>query len=219
MYTDTQYSIIFYIITVTWILNTVISYTNITVTWTLLFHVLVSSLHKHSSTLNIAISYRHWLYCTLLFHIFVSLITLIRYTCTCSICITVTQVLYTIIICTHHMDSSVYMHWLFLYSCCRDHCYITWIIATWIFLYSRYMTVSHYWCWYSITRYECCCFVMCETKCHVDLSRRGHSKIPHLLFLFSVILFYVINRAHVHLSCNMYHALLSFLINCAVLIG
>ena len=36
--------------------------------------------------------------------------------------------------------------------------------------------------------------------------------IPHLLFPFPVIVFYAINRAHVMLSCYMYHILHLFLI-------
>jgi len=109
MYTIHRYFIILYIVTVTWILNTAISCASIIVRQTLLFHVLVSSLHEHSSTLDTAISCRHWLHWTLLFHVSVSLITLIHYTCTSGTCIFVTRVLYTIITCTCYMDSLVYM--------------------------------------------------------------------------------------------------------------
>ena len=103
-----------------------------------LFHVLVSLLHEHSSILDNTISYRHWLYWTLLFHVFESLITLIRYICTFGTCITVTRVLYSVITYTCHMDSPVYMLWLFYIFLLQ---WIT-VLVTWIFLYSCFMTIS-----------------------------------------------------------------------------
>ena len=127
--------------------DTVISYTCITVTRSLLLHVLVASLHEHSCTLDTVISYKHWLHWILLFHIFVSLITLIRYTCTSGTCITFTRVLCTVIICTCRMNSPVFMLWLFLYSCCNGllfllHGYscipVTWLYPVILIWYSCY---------------------------------------------------------------------------------
>ena len=119
------------------ILDTVISRTSITVTRTLLFYVLVSYLHEHSSILDTAISYKHWLHWTLLFHVFVSLITLTRYICTSDTRITVTRVLYTVITCTCHMDSPVYMLRLFLYSYCNGLLFMlhgcSYIPVTWLY--------------------------------------------------------------------------------------
>ena len=34
-----------------------------------------------------------------------------------------------------------------------------------------------------VTRHECCWYVMCGTKCHVDLSNGGHSRIPYLRYI------------------------------------
>ena len=64
-----------------------------------------------------------------------------------------------------------------------------------------------------ITGHVRCWYVMCETKCHVDLSHRGR---PHSCFSFSVILFHDINKAHALLSYWMYHVLFSLLIYCVV---
>ena len=58
----------------------------------------------------------------MLFHLLASLFTWICYTCISYACIIVTLVLYVVIACICHMDSLVYILWLFQYSCCMDRC-------------------------------------------------------------------------------------------------
>ena len=159
------------------------------------------------------------LYWTLLFHVYVPLIhgyaippdTVISY-----ICITDTRILCThlfLVLITLLHRFIVYMRWLILYS-------VAWITvpATWIFMYSYYMTISCYWYRYDIrvTWHVCCWYAMCETKCYVDLSH-GVPVEPHISnFSFFVILFHDINKIHVLLSYYMYHSLFLFLIHCVV---
>ena len=115
-----------------------------------LFHELISQLHGHCSSIDKYHWYTdtlvHW---TLLFHLFVLQITLRCYTCTSGTCITIAQVLYTIITCTCRMDSLVYMLWLFMYSCCNGllfllHDYacipVTWLYPVILIWYSCYWT-------------------------------------------------------------------------------
>ena len=113
--------------------------------WTLLLHVPVLWLHGHSSTLdtvfhlNICYTehcyfmymyYRHTdiaTHDTIISYSFplthgytIPLDTVISYICTIAHGYSV----HSYIMFIHHcyMDSPVYMRWLFLYSCCMDHC-------------------------------------------------------------------------------------------------
>jgi len=152
-YTDTvtctlihRYSIILDIVTITWILDTVISWDSITVIWTLLFHILILSSHGHFSTLDIIISWRHLLHWTLLPHVLAPPITRIHYICISYTWITVTWVLYTVMTCTYHMNLFVYKLWLFLYSCCMD-CYSCYVAYSYMhtpisLFHDYYMLVS-----------------------------------------------------------------------------
>ena len=58
-----------------------------------------------------------------------------------------------------------------------------------------------------VTGHESCWYAICGLP-HLLFS------FPVILFPFPVILFYAINRAHVMLSCYMYHVLYLFLIYC-----
>ena len=117
---------------------------------------------------------------------------------------------YTTVIYTHRSTCidclCILVAWIMVY-----------IIATWIFLDSRY--IDHCLCHmdYCYMSSSSCILVtwlfpvlillfpLLNTWA-VDM-RCG---IPHLLFPFSVILFYAINWAQVLLSCYMYHALYLF---------
>ena len=93
------------------------------------------------------------------------------------------------------------------------------VLVTWILLYSCYMTISCNPDMVLLLQYMWAVDIWC-----VKLSAKwikatwATSRIPHLPFLFPVILFHAINRAHVLLSCYMYHALYLFLIHCVVLL-
>ena len=115
-----------------------------------------------------------------------------------------------------YIDSLVYMCWLFLFSCRMDH-YSYYMVNCYMYI----PVISLHDCFplliliYIVTGHECCWYVMCETKCHVDLKPRRPPLESYISsFPFPVILFHAINRAHVLLSCYMYHALFLFLIYC-----
>ena len=100
---------------------------------------------------------------------------------------------YTVIIMTWILGISLlHMHVWFLYSCHMDPC-------------SYYM-------YYCSMLYDCfplliLIFPLLDMSCWYAMCG-----IPHLLFPFPVILFCAINRAHVMLSCYMYHIMYLFLI-------
>ena len=127
--------------------------------------------------------------------------------------------------------SPVYVHWLSMYSCYMDHGLYS---CSWIFLYSRYSEycLCHMdYCYMSspscipvtwlfpvmILIFPLLDMWVVDMRC-VELSATwiqatgATSRIPHLLF--PVILFRTINRAHVLVSCYMYHVLFLFLIPC-----
>jgi len=154
-------------------------------------------IHGHACTLGTVISYRHLIHLTLLLCVLVPPVTRILYTCISYTCVPVTWVIYTVIACTYRMNLFVYMLWFFT------------VPDTWIFLYFCYMTISCYWYRYDspVTGHECYWYAMCETKYHVDLSHGVTSKSHISCFLFPVILFYDINKAHILLSYYLYHTL------------
>jgi len=94
----------------------------------------------------------------------------------------------------YYIDSSVYMYWLSMYSCYIDHG-----------LYDCYMDIHVFPLndYFSLLKLI---FPLLDTWA-VDM-RCVESHIN--CFLFPVILFYAINRAHVSLSCYRYHATCSF---------
>ena len=117
----------------------------------------------------------------------------------------------------YYIDSPVYMHWLSLYSCCMDHClyYMNYCYMD-IPIFSLHDCFS-----LLILIFSLLYMWAVDIRC-VDLSATWNkateatSRIPHLPFL--IILYHAITRAHVLLSCYMYHALYLFLIHCVVLI-
>jgi len=99
-----------------------------------------------------------------------------------------------------YIDSSVYMYWLSMYSCCIDHC-----------LYDCYMDIHvfplHDYFPLLILKFTLLYRWVVDMRCVES----------HIYcFLFPVFLFYAINRAHVLLSCYMYHALYLFLPCCVL---
>jgi len=118
-----------------------------------------------------------------------------RYTVMSCLHITVTHV-------CHVYISLLHMHVWFLYSCHMDPRSYYMYYCSMLSPYSCYMIVSRYWYCIPVTGYMSCWYAICG--------------IPHLLFPFPVIVFGAINRAHVMLSCYMYHILYLFLIYCIV---
>ena len=114
----------------------------------------------------------------------------------------------------HMFTARVYMHVLFLSSCHMNHHSYYMYYCFMLSMYSYYMIVSRYWYWYS--RYWINKLLICDVWNWVP--RGSKSWEPPLeshiyCFSFPVILFYAI-RAHVLLSCYMYHVLFLFLILC-----
>ena len=98
--------------------------------------------------------------------------------------------------------SQLHMHVWFLYSCHMDPRAYYMYYCSMLSPYSCYMIISRSDIDIPVTGHMSCWYAMCG--------------IPHLLFLFPVIVFCAINRAHVMLSCYMYHILYLFLIYCIV---
>ena len=136
-------------------------YTDTLVHWTLyfmhtlitldtIFHALIPLLRRCFITLTLLVMLMYHWYTDILFHwiswfhIFVS--SLYEYS-THSYIMLHRVILYSYITVTWihrytHIDYlCIPVAWITVY--------ISWIIATWIFMYSRYMIVSCYWYWYS----------------------------------------------------------------------
>ena len=110
----------------------------------------------------------------------------------------------------YYVDLPVYMHWLHLYFCCMEHflyyCYMDnpvfplhdcFPLLILIFLLLDMWTVD----------------MRCVKLSVTWIQATGSPLEFHIsCFPFSIILFHAINRAHVLLSCYMYHALFLFLI-------
>ena len=143
-------------------------------------------------------------------------------TCTC---ITVAQILWhvTLVVRIHVHHFTEYRHFIYCDHRYMDSRHITVTHACMVSLFLSYgsLFLLHVLLFHAIpvfllydwlipvtdlvipgTGYMSCRYAMCG--------------IPHLLFPFPVILFYAINRAHVMLSCYMYHVLYLFLIYCIV---
>jgi len=152
---------------------------------TLLFHVLL--IHGYATPLEIVISYSRiiamWILCTQLFHVLISLLH--RFTG-----------IHALVVSVFLLHGSLFiLHELLLhgYSC---------IPVTWLFFFTDIdiPITGHVKYWYA----------MCETKCHVDPAMGPPLEFHISCFPLSVILFHASNRAHVLLSCYMYHALYLF---------
>jgi len=96
----------------------------------------------------------------------------------------------------HMFTAPVYMHVLCLYSCHMDHRSYYKYYCAMLSLYSCYMIIARYWT---------CELLICDVW-----------NSTSICFPFPVILFLAINKAHVLLSCYMYHVPYLFLIYCVV---
>jgi len=119
-----------------------------------------------------------------------------------------TQLYYIHTSLVHMFTTPVYMHVLFLYSYRMDHRSYYMYYCSMLSLYSCYMIVSRYryeyfryWYWYSL--YWIHELLICDVWNPTSIVSR-------------FILFSAINRAHVLLSCYMYHVRDLFRIYCVV---
>jgi len=120
---------------------------------------------------------------------------------------------------THHcyIYSPVYMRWLFMYSGHMDH-HSYYMIYCCMYIHASPL---HDYFPLRILIFLLLNMWAVDMQC-VELSATwiqviGPPLESHIYcFLFPVILFYAINRAHVLLSCYMYHALYLFLIHCVL---
>jgi len=114
---------------------------------------------------------------------------------------------YTVISCSHITVTYVPSH-----ACTCMYCF--YLLVIWITVHITCIIVLCY---------PCIPVIWLFPVTAIDIPVPGHMScwyamcgIPHLLFLFPVILFYAINRAQVLLSCHMYHALYLFLLRCVL---